>query len=56
MMGQETEINSDEAIALYFRGWAEYYTGKKDAACSDMKQAAGLGYKPAADALSQVCK
>jgi protein O-mannosyl-transferase len=44
------------AIAYYNRGVAEFSSNNKDAACSDLKQAASLGYQPAADALSRVCQ
>jgi protein O-mannosyl-transferase len=43
------------AEAYYYRGFAEFYSGKKDAACKDLKQAASLGYQPAADALVKMC-
>lgn len=44
------------AEAYYYRGIAEYYSGKKNAACKDLTQAAGLGYQAAADALARMCK
>jgi protein O-mannosyl-transferase len=44
------------AEAYYYRGIAEYYSGKKNAACKDLKESAGLGYQPAADALAKMCK
>jgi tetratricopeptide (TPR) repeat protein/uncharacterized membrane protein len=49
-------LKTDHAEAYYNRGLAEFYYGKKDAACEDLKKAASLGHKPAADALSQICK
>jgi tetratricopeptide (TPR) repeat protein len=49
-------LKADNALAYYNRGLAEFYSGKKDAACIDMKLAANLGYKPASDALLQMCK
>jgi tetratricopeptide (TPR) repeat protein len=42
--------------AYYNRGIAEYYSGRKEAACMDLKQAASLGSQQAADALPQICK
>jgi protein O-mannosyl-transferase len=50
------ELKSNYAEAYFNRGVAEFHSGKKDAACLDMKQAANFGYKPAAAALSQFCK
>jgi protein O-mannosyl-transferase len=50
------EIKSDYAQAYYKRGIAAYNSGRKAAACADLKQAAGLGFKPAEEALSQICK
>jgi protein O-mannosyl-transferase len=44
------------AQAYYYRALAEFYTGKKDVACKDLKQAASLGYQNIADALTQMCK
>jgi tetratricopeptide (TPR) repeat protein len=49
-------LKTDYAEAYFNRGVAEFHSGKKDAACLDMKQAANLGYNPAAAALSQFCK
>jgi tetratricopeptide (TPR) repeat protein len=49
-------VKSDYGEAYYNRGLAKYYSGKKDAACLDINQAANLGFKPAADVLSQICK
>lgn len=49
------EIQDDEAIAFYLRGWAQLLAGNKDAACEDVKQAEKLGYKPATDAIPQIC-
>ena len=59
----EAIINYSKAIGLrndffkayYGRGLAKYYSGKKDAACEDLKQAADLGYKPAAEVVRQIC-
>ena len=50
------EFRNHYAEAYYYRGLAEYYSGKKVAACRDLKQAAGLGNKLAADGLLQMCK
>ena len=49
------DLKDDEAIAFYLRGWAEFLSGKTDAACEDVKQAEKLGYKPATDAIPQIC-
>jgi tetratricopeptide (TPR) repeat protein len=49
-------LKTDYAEAYFNKGIAEFYSGNKDAACLDMKRAAGLGYKQAANALSQICK
>jgi lipoprotein NlpI len=49
------ELKTDYAEAYYNRGVAEYYFGKKDAACLDIKQAVNLGYKPAAEVLLHMC-
>jgi tetratricopeptide (TPR) repeat protein len=49
------EIKDDEAIAFYLRGWAQLSAGNKDAACEDVNQAEKLGYKPATDAIPQIC-
>jgi tetratricopeptide (TPR) repeat protein len=49
-------VKNDYAEAYYNRGLAEFYSGKKDAACMDLKHAASLGYQPAIDASSQICK
>jgi protein O-mannosyl-transferase len=50
------ELMNNFAPAWYKRGLAEYYSGNKSAACNDLNKAAALGYKPASDALSQICK
>jgi protein O-mannosyl-transferase len=50
------ELYAEDAVVFYFKGLAEFYSGKEDAACMDIKQAANLGLKQAEDALSQVCK
>ena len=50
------ELKTDYDKAYYNRGLAEYYSDKKNAACSDLKQAARLGYQPAAEALVNFCK
>jgi protein O-mannosyl-transferase len=50
------ELNPNYSEAYVNRGLAEFYFGKKDTACIDLKQAASLGYQPALDALSQICK
>jgi protein O-mannosyl-transferase len=44
------------AEAYYYRGIAEYYSGKRNVACKDFKEAAGLEYQPAIDALAKMCK
>ena len=49
-------LKPDYAQAYYKRGLAEYNSGKKVAACIDLKQAAALSYKPAEDVLSRICK
>jgi tetratricopeptide (TPR) repeat protein len=49
-------LKADYAMAYYKRGLAEYYSGKKDAACRDLKQAVSLGDQPAEDALAQICR
>jgi Tfp pilus assembly protein PilF len=49
-------LQANNVLAYYNRGLSEYYSGKKDAACLDMKLAANLGYKPASDAITQICK
>lgn len=50
------ELKSDWGQAYYKRGISAYNSGKKTAACPDLKQASGLGYKPAEEALSRLCK
>lgn len=50
------ELNPDGAIAYYNRGLTELNSGDKDAACSDLKQASILGYKPAITAFSELCQ
>jgi protein O-mannosyl-transferase len=45
------KINPNDPEALFNRGLAEYYSSDKKAAERDMRQAAGLGYKPAGDFL-----
>jgi tetratricopeptide (TPR) repeat protein len=49
-------LKPNGAIAFYNRGLTEYRLGKKDAACLDLKRAYILGYKPAFDALVELCK
>lgn len=49
-------LNPDGATIFYNRGLTQYRWGKKDAACLDLKQAVILGYKPAAEALSELCE
>jgi protein O-mannosyl-transferase len=49
-------LKTDYPQAIFNRGLAEFYSGKKDAACLDMKQAAALGYQPAIAAQTQICK
>lgn len=43
------------AQAYYYRGIAALYLGRKEAACNDLKQAAGLGFNAAGDAISKYC-
>jgi protein O-mannosyl-transferase len=50
------EIKPGYAQAWYKRAIAAYNSGRKAAACADLKQAASLGYKPAEAALSQICR
>ncbi len=49
-------LKPDYAEAYYSRGLAEFYLRNSDAACLDLKHAAGLGYQPAADAARQMCR
>jgi protein O-mannosyl-transferase len=49
-------LNPGYTEAYYNRGLAEFYAGKKEAACADVKHAAGLGSKPAADAMLLICQ
>ena len=49
-------LKSNYAQAYFKRGLSEFYSGKKEGACSDLRQAASLGYKPAVEALSQLCR
>jgi protein O-mannosyl-transferase len=46
------ELKSGDGRAFYNRGLAKYYSGNKEAAYNDLKQAASLGYKLAEDLLS----
>jgi Flp pilus assembly protein TadD len=50
------ETKDNFAQAYYNRGIAEFYSGRKNAACRDLRQAASLGYPAAEDALAQICK
>ncbi|HNQ83786.1 MAG TPA: tetratricopeptide repeat protein [Bacteroidales bacterium] len=52
---QAIAIDANFMQAYFARGQAEYYSGKKAAACRDFRSAANLGFKPAADALLQLC-
>jgi tetratricopeptide (TPR) repeat protein len=49
-------LKTDYAQAYYNRGLAELNFNRIDAACLDMKQAASLGFQPAADVFSRICK
>lgn len=49
------KIKPDYAVSFYSRALAEFYSGKKDAACLDLKSAVNLGYQAAAAAIPQVC-
>jgi protein O-mannosyl-transferase len=49
-------LKADYAKAYYNRGVVEYYSGRNDAACKDLKKAAGLGFQPAGNLLLQICK
>ena len=48
-------IKPDYAVSFYSRALAEYYSGKKDAACLDFKSALNLGYQSASAAILQLC-
>ncbi|HMK19500.1 MAG TPA: tetratricopeptide repeat protein [Chitinophagaceae bacterium] len=50
------ELKADYSISYYSRGLAAYNSGKKEAACIDMKQAENLGYRPASDFIKQICR
>lgn len=50
------ELKADYAEAYYNKGASEFYLGDKNSACMDIKQAASLGYQPAADTYLQICK
>jgi tetratricopeptide (TPR) repeat protein len=52
---QALVLKPDYALAYYNKGLAEYDLGNKDAACTDLKQAASLGFKPASDILPKIC-
>ncbi len=47
-------LNPNGAIAFFNKGLTEYRWGKKDAARSDLKRAAELGYRPARDAIQDL--
>jgi len=49
------KIKPDYALSFYSRALAEYYSGKKDASCQDLKSAVNLGYQPASVAILQLC-
>jgi len=50
------KLQPNFAEAYYYRAFAIYFTGNKEAACKDLKQAADYGYKQAAEALIKNCK
>ncbi len=50
------KVKSDYDEAYYYRGAAKYYQKKQDAACVDMKKAAQLGHKGAADFVTTYCQ
>jgi tetratricopeptide (TPR) repeat protein len=49
-------LQPDYTEAYFNRALAEFYSGKKDQACEDMKHAAGLGSRPAVEAMAQICR
>jgi hypothetical protein len=49
------DLEGDYAQVYYKRGITGFYSGKKAPVCSDPGRAADLGYKPAEEALSQLC-
>jgi protein O-mannosyl-transferase len=44
---QSIRIRANDPPAYYYRGQAEYYSGDRDAALSDLRRAADWGYQPA---------
>jgi protein O-mannosyl-transferase len=50
------ELKGDSAMSYYNKGMAEFFLNKKDIACSDLKLAAAMGNKAAADAYNNFCK
>ena len=50
------ELKGDSAMSYYNKGMAEFFLNRKDLACSDLKLAAGMGNKTAADAYNSFCK
>lgn len=53
---QAINIKPDYAEAYYNRGVALYQKGEPKQACSDWQKAWSLGFKPAADAISNYCR
>jgi tetratricopeptide (TPR) repeat protein len=49
------ELNPNFVEAYLYRGRAEFRTGKKDAACADMKKVETFGLQVPPDILSQIC-
>lgn len=49
------ELNPNDAEAIYFRGIAYYTTGNKISACSDIQEAARLGYQVPPQAIIEIC-
>jgi hypothetical protein len=52
---QAIHIKPNYAEAYYNRGVALYQKGEKQRACTDWQQATSLGFKPAAQAISNYC-
>jgi tetratricopeptide (TPR) repeat protein len=50
------ELNSNYAQAYFNRALAEYYSGQREAACLDLQKASSLGYSPAPETYSQLCR
>ena len=56
MYSKARALKDNYGQAYYNRGLSNYYSGKKEAACTDLKQAVKLGESSAAYALNQICK